>query len=382
LTAYSAYAGRRVQLDTVAVPRTLIRIEVAPSNFVVRQVGKWPVAPQAANSAATIFYTTDGTQPSYLSTAYTDPITVSSSETVNALAYMRGITVVGNIASNFNHGSFQSSVTSATYTINLPRAATPTFSVPAGTYTSAQTITIGDTTAGATIYYTTDGTTPTAKSTVYIGTISVSATETIAAIAAATGYGNSTVASAVFNINLPPPTFTVSGTAITVTPGTTTGNTSTITLTPLGGFTGTISLSCAITPTAASDPATCSLPASITIIGASVKTTTLTVNTTAATASLNQVGRRFWPSVGGAALAVVWLLGIPTRRRRWQTMVGMLALLISLTFGVLACGGGGSGAGGGGGGGNPGTTAGSYTVTVTGTSGEIISTGTITLTIQ
>jgi hypothetical protein len=63
-------------------------------------------------------------------------------------------------------------------------------------------------------------------------------------------------------------------------------------------------------------------------------------------------------------------------------MVGMLALLISLTFGVLACGGGGSGAGGGGGGGNPGTTAGSYTVTVTGTSGEIISTGTITLTIQ
>jgi hypothetical protein len=40
LTAYSAYAGRRVQLDTVAVPRTLIRIEVAPSNFVVRQVGK------------------------------------------------------------------------------------------------------------------------------------------------------------------------------------------------------------------------------------------------------------------------------------------------------------------------------------------------------
>ena len=48
MTAYSAYAGRRVWLDIVAVPRTLIRIEVAPSNFVVRQVGKWPVAPQAA----------------------------------------------------------------------------------------------------------------------------------------------------------------------------------------------------------------------------------------------------------------------------------------------------------------------------------------------
>jgi len=47
LTAYSAYAGRRVRLGTVAVPRTLIRIETAPSSSVVRRVGKWPLAPQA-----------------------------------------------------------------------------------------------------------------------------------------------------------------------------------------------------------------------------------------------------------------------------------------------------------------------------------------------
>ncbi|KAA6457651.1 hypothetical protein DYQ86_22705, partial [Acidobacteria bacterium AB60] len=42
-------------------------------------------------------------------------------------------------------------------TAQTQRAATPTFSVAPGSYPSAQTITITDTTPGATIYYTTDG---------------------------------------------------------------------------------------------------------------------------------------------------------------------------------------------------------------------------------
>lgn len=335
-----------------------------------------------ANGGAEFFYTTDGTTPSFAAAdAYTGPIAVSSSETVNAIAYVHGNTVAGNIASIFVQGSFQSAVASATYTVNLPQAATPTFSVPAGTYTSIQTLMIGDATTGATIYYTTDGSTPTVKSTVYAGPISVSTTETIQAIAIENGYTQSALATAAYTINLPPPGFTVNGSAVTVTPGATSGNTSTVTLTPSGGFTGTVNLSCTISPTAASDPATCSLPQSVTISGSLAQTTTLTVNTTAATSALNHVRKLFWPPLGGAALACILLVDIPTRRRRWQRMLGIVVLLVSVTCTVVACGGGANG-GGGGGGGNAGTTPGTYTITITGTSGSITQTGTVVLTVH
>jgi arabinogalactan endo-1,4-beta-galactosidase len=90
-------------------------------------------------------------------------------------------------------------------------APAPTFSPAAGTYTTAQTITISDAIAGATIYYTTNGTTPTTSSTKYTAAISVSSTETIEAFAVATGYENSPVASAVYTIASSPATATVVG---------------------------------------------------------------------------------------------------------------------------------------------------------------------------
>jgi len=79
-------------------------------------------------------------------------------------------------------------------------AATPTFSPTGGTYSSAQTITISTTTPSATIYYTTDGSTPTTGSTVYTAPITVTATETLKAIASAPGYSTSGVGSAAYTI--------------------------------------------------------------------------------------------------------------------------------------------------------------------------------------
>ena len=76
--------------------------------------------------------------------------------------------------------------------------ATPTFSPVGGTYYEPQTVSINCNTEGATIYYTTDGTEPTAESSVYSSPISVSTTTTIKAMAVKEGLDNSAVAVATY----------------------------------------------------------------------------------------------------------------------------------------------------------------------------------------
>ena len=110
--------------------------------------------------SATIYYTTNGSTPTTSSAVYSGPITVAATETVKAIA----------IAS----GDSASTAGSAAYTIT-PATAAPSFSPAAGTYTSAQTVTISTTTPSATIYYTTNGSTPTTSSAVYSGSITVAA---------------------------------------------------------------------------------------------------------------------------------------------------------------------------------------------------------------
>ena len=273
----------------------------------------------------------------------------------------------------------------------ISAAATPAFSVPAGTYKSAQSVTISDTTPGATIYYTTDGTTPTSNSSVYSSAITVSSSETLEAIAAANGYSTSAVATAAYVISPQvAPGFTVSGTAVSVSPGSTTGNISTITVTPSGGFTGSVALTATISssPAGAQYSPTLSFGSTtpVSITGPGAGTATLTISTTAATSAFLVQPKHDsvpWYATGCATLACMLLVGIRAERRRIRGILGMLALLIALTGGVLACGGGGGGNGGGGGGsGHSGTTAGTYIVTVTGTSGSTTTTGAVTLTVQ
>lgn len=81
--------------------------------------------------------------------------------------------------------------------------ASPTFSPIPGSYTGVQTITIADSSPGAVLHYTTDGSTPTVSSTEYSGAISVSASATIRAIALTAGLA-SPIASAAYAISSPP----------------------------------------------------------------------------------------------------------------------------------------------------------------------------------
>jgi hypothetical protein len=114
------------------------------------------------------------------------------------------IVVAANQAGNANY-SAAPQVTQSVVVNVAGVAATPTFSPVAGTYTAAQSVTISDTTTGATIYYTTNGTHADHEFTVYSGAITVASTETLEAIAAATGYTTSAVASAVYTIANPAP---------------------------------------------------------------------------------------------------------------------------------------------------------------------------------
>ena len=88
-------------------------------------------------------------------------------------------------------------------TVSLGANTSPAISPAPGTFKSGQVVTITDTTPGATIYYTTDGTTPTASSKAYSGPILVFASETIQAIAVAPGYPSSLIASAAYVIDHP-----------------------------------------------------------------------------------------------------------------------------------------------------------------------------------
>jgi len=81
-------------------------------------------------------------------------------------------------------------------------AATPAFYTTAA-QNGAQIVTLKSTTGGATVYYTTDGSTPTTSSTAFVAPFLVSSNLTVNAIAAASGYTNSSVATKAFAPNIP-----------------------------------------------------------------------------------------------------------------------------------------------------------------------------------
>ena len=142
------------------------------------------VAITDATPGAVIHYTSNGSMPTVASTQYTGPITVSTSETVKAMAAAPGFT--------------NSLLATAAYTL---RAAIPVFTPGGGAYNSIQTVSITDATPGAAIYYTIDGTTPTTASNHYTAPFTLSATTTVKAIAVAAGFQNSSVAGAIYTIH-------------------------------------------------------------------------------------------------------------------------------------------------------------------------------------
>jgi FG-GAP-like repeat/Chitobiase/beta-hexosaminidase C-terminal domain/Bacterial Ig-like domain (group 3) len=472
----ASYAGdshySAVTSSTIPLFPGLAPLVVTPASGTYTSVQTLTIT--EAIPGSTIYYELTGTVSTNGYLQYTGPVALpyGGVETLQAYATEAGYQQSNNLL--------------AQYTLNYPATPAPAFSLPAGSYLGAQSLTITDSLAGATIYYTTDGTAPTTSSTEYTGPITVSSTETIEANAAATGYSTSAVTTAAYTINISAPGFTLSAspvsvsvpqggtgastisatdvggftgtvtlaatglpsgvsasfapgsaagtqvltltastsapitssavavtitgtsgslsatttvdlsitaepgiapgsggtTSLTVTPGTTSGNTGTISVAGTNGFSGVVDLTCSVTTTltSVSDMPTCSLnPTSVTISDAAAQTSTLTVNTTAASSAENQERRLFWPSASGATFALVLIFVRPRKRKDRVALVGLLLLFVSTGF--IGCGGGSIG--GAGGGGNGGTTPGAYTITVTGRSGSVSATvGAVALTVQ
>ena len=132
---------------------------------------------------ASIFYSTTGAATTS-STPYTGPITVSTSETISAIASASGF--------------LQSPASSQTYQLQT-QTLMPTFSPAPGAYSSTQTVTLSDASTSPTIYYAINGPAST-SSTLYTGPITVSQSETINAVATSPGLSVSPQASATYAV--------------------------------------------------------------------------------------------------------------------------------------------------------------------------------------
>ena len=136
-------------------------------------------------------------------------VSVSNSTTITATTPAKS----GQVDVVVTNPSGQSATAAGGYTFVVTPAATPAFNPPAGAYIGGQSVSITTATAGATIYYTLDGTTPSSASTVYTGPVTVSASKTLKAIAVAAGYTTSSVGSADYSIltraTLPQSSFSV-----------------------------------------------------------------------------------------------------------------------------------------------------------------------------
>ena len=156
-------------------------------------------------------------------------------------------------------------------------------------------------------------------------------------------------------------TFSVTSTPVTLSSSTGASANSTITVTPSGGFTGSITVVC---PTTLPAGVTCTAPPAINVMSASPATANLALAVMATSTTLTasnarehrmfeakvippanaipptSPGKGWWTLSAGTGFAALFLLFLPGGRKRYRTALG-LGLVCVLSF-TIGCGSGGS----------------------------------------
>ena len=297
---------------------------------------------------ATIYYTSDQTEPTYpttgTTTLYTGPITITDTSNLpcgppgsEGCNYLPGeeinaIAVVPDFAA-------PSEIGTAIYVVDS-YAATPVITPPSGTYDTQPTITITDTTIPidvvqdgdeVEIYFTTDGSTPggdvygdpSGTSVLYNpdqgGTgpfvLPLGVTQ-VNAVAVAVGYSPSAVATNYYGI-----TFTVTaapGTLI-IQPGSSAGAIN-VTITSVNGYSGTVDMTCSGLPPGDS----CTFnPSSVPVNPVNPGQSTITISV-----GQNQTSRNSFPLLPGGATLAVALCFLGLRKRRRLQILFLLAVSV------------------------------------------------------
>jgi hypothetical protein len=145
-------------------------------------------------NGAAVYFTLDGSTPGTASTRYSVPVTIDKTTTLKAVAVKEGMN--------------NSGILTAVYTIGNPdwqTVAKPSANPAGGTYTETKTVTLACATQGATVYYTVNGSTPTASSLLYSEPVSITQTSTLKAVAVKEGMNDSALMTETYTIELPPP---------------------------------------------------------------------------------------------------------------------------------------------------------------------------------
>jgi hypothetical protein len=250
--------------------------------------------------------------------------------------------------------------------------AAPVFTPPAGTYTAGPTVSLSTpTSTAAQIYYTTDAMQPNANSAVYSNSdpIVISNTLQVTAYAKVPGYtANSPTSSAIYVINPSgaPASFTVAAASSTVTvvPGTA-GASVGITVTSQYGFNAAVNLACSDLPAGS---ACVFSPTSVTPTAVTPGATTLTITSSGNAAVDHRNSGALFP---GAALAIAFCFIGLRKRRLLQMVLLVTASVIGLGL-FTGCGSTSS----------VNSTPVLTTISVAATSGNLVSTAHILLTVQ